>query len=165
MTKSKSTKRALISSLLIMAMCFTMLVGSTYAWFTDSVTSAGNRIVSGSLDIEMYYKNRTATEWASVETVNAADPKFFVDAEGNDILWEPGVMSYAQFSIANVGSLALKYNFVMNSTHNELNGHNLEEVIKVKVLDGVVAPTREEIEGYTVHYAGEDEEDDAGHVR
>lgn len=140
-----------MASLLSVLLCVTMLIGTTFAWFTDSVTSGGNIIKSGTLDVEMYYKDLNDTDWSTVETGNT-DPKFFIDAQGNDILWEPGVMSYAQFKIANVGTLALKYNFVMNSTHNELETsgvkHNLEEVIKVKVLEGSVAPTRSDIEGY-----------------
>ena len=152
MTKTKVTKKALASSLLALMLCVSMLLGTTYAWFTDSVTSAGNIIKSGTLDVEMDYKNSNHTQWTSIEDTGA-DPRFFVDAEGNDILWEPGVMSFAQFRVTNEGTLALKYNFTTNSTHNTLTTsgveHNLEEVIKVKVLDGEVAPTRSDIESYT----------------
>ena len=41
MTKTKSTKRALLLSALSLLMCVSMLIGSTFAWFTDSVTSSG----------------------------------------------------------------------------------------------------------------------------
>ena len=54
MTKRRSTKNALISSVLALVLCFTMLLGTTYAWFTDSVTSATNIIAAGNLDIELY---------------------------------------------------------------------------------------------------------------
>ena len=39
MTKKKSTKRALLTSALALLVCVSMLVGSTFAWFTDHVTS------------------------------------------------------------------------------------------------------------------------------
>ena len=52
MTK-KSTKRALISSVLALVLCFTMLLGTTFAWFTDSATSKGNTIKTGKLDIQL----------------------------------------------------------------------------------------------------------------
>lgn len=55
MTNSKSTKRALMSSILAMLVCVAMLVGSTFAWFTDSVTSGRNQIVAGNLDVELYH--------------------------------------------------------------------------------------------------------------
>ena len=51
----KTTKRALVSSVLALLLCLTMLIGSTYAWFTDSVTSGINNIVAGNLDIELEY--------------------------------------------------------------------------------------------------------------
>ena len=37
MTKTRSTKSALISSVIALLLCFTMLLGTTFAWFTDSV--------------------------------------------------------------------------------------------------------------------------------
>ena len=105
MTNKKSMKRALISSLLIMAMCFTMLAGTTYAWFTDSVTSANNIIKSGKLDVEVeYYVPATDTadaQWATL----TADTKLFDD----DALYEPGYTQVAYIKVKNVGNLALKY--------------------------------------------------------
>ena len=59
MTKTRSTKRALLTSGLVLIMCITMLIGTTFAWFTDSVTSAGNIIKSGTLDVEMYWAEGT----------------------------------------------------------------------------------------------------------
>ena len=49
MTSSKNTKRALLASVLSVALCCAMLIGSTFAWFTDSVTNTGNRIQAGNL--------------------------------------------------------------------------------------------------------------------
>ena len=55
MTKKRSTKRALLLSALSLLMCVSMLIGSTFAWFTDSVTSGKNKIQSGNLDVELYF--------------------------------------------------------------------------------------------------------------
>ncbi|MBQ0101462.1 MAG: SipW-dependent-type signal peptide-containing protein [Firmicutes bacterium] len=134
----KSTKRSLLLSVLSLMLCVSMLLGTTYAWFTDSVTSGMNRINAGNLDVEMYYKNPGNTEWANVATADSVDPKFFVDANGNDILWEPGVVAYANFKIANVGSLALKYNFkTIAKSFNTVNGKSLQDVIKFAVIENV----------------------------
>ena len=54
---NKSTKRALISSVLALCLCFVMLMGTTFAWFTDEATSANNMIKTGTLDIGWSYKN------------------------------------------------------------------------------------------------------------
>ena len=58
MNKS-NTRRSLIASLIMLALCFTSLIGTTFAWFTDSVTSAGNVIQSGTLKVEMYWADGT----------------------------------------------------------------------------------------------------------
>lgn len=116
MTKAKTTKRALVLSALSLIVCVSMLVGSTFAWFTDSVTSSGNIIKSGTLDVTMEWaegKNDPATTaWK-----NAADGAIF-----NYNLWEPGYTEVRHIKIANVGSLALKYqlNIVATGTVSEL---------------------------------------------
>ena len=53
MTNRVSTKRALVLSLLSMLLCVSMLVGSTYAWFTDTATTAVNKIQAGTLDVAL----------------------------------------------------------------------------------------------------------------
>lgn len=39
-----STKKALIASVLSLVLCVSMLVGSTFAWFTDTATTSVNTI-------------------------------------------------------------------------------------------------------------------------
>ena len=77
MTNTKNTKRALLSSVLALFLCFAMLLGTTFAWFTDSVTSANNIIKSGNLDIELDYWD--GDSW---ETVEGTDSLF------TNNLWE-----------------------------------------------------------------------------
>lgn len=50
----KNTKRALLHSIIALLLCVAQLLGTTFAWFTDSVTSTQNIIKSGNLDLEMY---------------------------------------------------------------------------------------------------------------
>ena len=61
MTSSKSTKRALLTSVLALLMCVTMLIGTTFAWFTDTASTAVNKIQAGNLkvDLEMH----EGTDW------------------------------------------------------------------------------------------------------
>ncbi len=65
MTKQKNTKRALPASVLSMMLCMVMLVGSNFAWFTNSVTSGMNKIVAGNLDVELEYFTN-GSDWATV---------------------------------------------------------------------------------------------------
>lgn len=104
MTKKHSTKRALIASALSLLLCVSMLVGTTFAWFTDSVTSGRNVIQSGNLDVELYYSVLDANgNWTNYAKVTK-DTKIF-----DYNLWEPGYTQVAKFKIVNEGSLALKY--------------------------------------------------------
>ncbi len=133
MTSSKHTRRALLASILSMLLCAAMLVGSTFAWFTDSVTSGSNQIIAGNLDVELYHSNGNVSN----EQV-AENTKLFVNADGTDILWEPGVMVYENFTVKNVGSLALKYKLTVNAgDFNIVEGtdQSLKDVLKVAILD------------------------------
>ena len=110
MTNKKSTKRALLLSALSLLLCVSMLVGSTFAWFTDSVTSGNNIIKSGNLDVELEYKKVdngvVSTEWASVkDKTDIFNPK---------ALWEPGHVEVVYLKVSNLGTLALKYQLGVN---------------------------------------------------
>ena len=97
----KTTRRALVLSLLSLLLCCSMLVGTTFAWFTDSVTSGNNRIVAGNLDVELYYQNDTTTDWTKV----GANTNVFKTGT----LWEPGHTEVVKLKVTNEGTLALKY--------------------------------------------------------
>ncbi len=114
MTKSKHTKKALLASMLSMLLCVAMLIGSTFAWFTDSVTSGNNKIAAGNLDIELEHMN-AAGVWEDASKL----------AEGSlfnpDGLWEPGKVVYEQFRVVNKGSLAMKYFLTFRDiVHNDV---------------------------------------------
>ena len=49
MTNRKSTKRALLGSVVAMVLCLAMLVGATFAWFTDTASTGVNKIQAGNL--------------------------------------------------------------------------------------------------------------------
>lgn len=106
MTKTKSTKRALLMSVLAMVLCVSMLIGTTFAWFTDSASSTNNRIVAGNLDIELYYQNDETTDWTKVDDKT--------NIFKTETLWEPGHTEVVKLKIANEGSLALKYQLGVN---------------------------------------------------
>lgn len=100
----KSTRRAFLMSFVSLLMCVSMLVGTTYAWFTDSVSSVRNKIVSGTLDVELKY-----WDGDSYEPVTS-DVKLFDDAT----LWEPGHTEVVYLEVSSLGSLALKYQLSVN---------------------------------------------------
>lgn len=136
MTKSKSTKRALLLSALSLLMCVSMLIGSTFAWFTDSVTSSGNIIKSGTLDVTMEWKDATTTG-AQQTYKDASDGAIF-----NYDLWEPGYVEAKNIKISNVGTLALKYNLNI-AANGEVS--ELADVIDVYFAEGEYTLTSREM--------------------
>ena len=113
MTSSKSTKRALITSALAILMCVAMLIGATFAWFTDTASTGVNKIVSGNLDIELQMKDNDGN-WVNAEGKTLP---FLVEgkipAEGTQILWEPGCTYYVpEVRVLNKGNLAVKFEYL-----------------------------------------------------
>ena len=108
MTSSKSTKRALLTSVLALLMCVTMLIGTTFAWFTDTASTGVNKIVSGNLKVDII----GADSDSHIEMLNFTKA---AGAEGEALLWEPGCRYLTDgFRIANKGNLALKWKAEIN---------------------------------------------------
>ncbi len=112
MTNSKATKKALLSSVLVMLVCVTMLIGTTFAWFTDNSSTNVNKIQAGTLDVELQMLEGESWVTAEGKTLD------FVKADGSTpILWEPGATyELPQLRVTNKGNLALKYKIVVNGT-------------------------------------------------
>ena len=70
MTQTKTSKRALLTSALSLLLCCTMLIGTTWAWFTDSVTSAGNKIQSGTLQVDLIISPYSTMTFGSPATLS-----------------------------------------------------------------------------------------------
>ena len=107
--KLKSKKSALLLSFTSLLLCFAMLAGSTFAWFTDTATTGVNQIKSGKLDVDIVDENNNSLDGKSLSFKNANGE--------DDILWEPGATFFTQgFKIVNKGNLALKYKVVVSGT-------------------------------------------------
>ena len=158
MFNKKGTKHALLMSVISLLLCCSMLIGTTFAWFTDEVKSGTNIIAAGNLDVELTHTNAKVTD-DGVE----GDTELFVDENGNPILWEPGVVTYETFTVKNVGNLALKYNLAINFTNEnfvvEADGtvtdNSLSDVLKVGVINGALGEgtTREGLIQYVDDYS------------
>ena len=108
MTNRKSTKRALLGSVMAMVLCLAMLVGATFAWFTDTASTGVNKIQSGKLDVALEMKDASGS-WVSAEG-KTLDFVKAAGAENEAILWEPGcTYTLPELRVVNNGNLALKY--------------------------------------------------------
>jgi len=121
----------LLLSALSLLMCVSMLIGTTFAWFTDSVTSSGNIIKSGTLDVEMYWaEGKDAVPTTDAGWTDASQGAIF-----NHDKWEPGYAVVRHIKIANEGTLALKYKLAIVA-NGEVS--DLADVIDVYYVDPAV---------------------------
>ena len=130
MTNRKSTKRALLGSIMAMVLCLAMLVGATFAWFTDTASTGVNKIQAGNLDIEIQDETGKAIDtlaWATKDGTAFAE-------DGKTPLWEPGcTYTLTPFQIVNKGNLALKYKIVVTGLEGDTG---LLKVIKFTYKTG-----------------------------
>lgn len=134
MTNRKTTKRALLSSVLALILCFAMLLGSTWAWFTDTDTTKVNTINSGILDVQLLDAQGNTIEGKKLNFLGLDDNNTLTNT---DLLWEPGVTFYTEgFQVKNAGNLALKYEIVVSGANATSEGKaNLLDVIDFKIVD------------------------------
>ena len=106
MNESTKTKKALRGSLLALFLCIVLLIGTTFAWFTDTASTGVNKIQAGNLKMKVEYSKDCKT-WTEV----SSDKPIFDE----NALWEPGHTEVVYLRVKNAGNLALKYNIATNS--------------------------------------------------
>ena len=129
--KAKQLRTRLIAAALTLVMLIGALAGTTFAWFTDNVTSAGNKIQTGTLQMDLLHK--VDTDWVSLKQ-NADHKVFDYDK------WEPGYTRVETLQVTNLGSLALQYRLSLTVAEGTAvlgeNGEDLANVIEVYVIYG-----------------------------
>ena len=138
--RKNAAKHALLMSVISLLLCVSMLVGTTFAWFTDEVTSSNNKIQSGTLQVDLELLGEDG-EFKSIK--ESKTPIFYYD------LWEPGYTDVKVLKIENEGTLALKW-YAKFQSASALS--KLAEVIDVYVLASetkLAAPDDRNLEGYT----------------
>ena len=128
----KSTKRSLLASGASLLLSAALLAGSTFAWFTDSVTNTGNTIQAGNLKVNFEYKdlvNDDSSETVPESATTAG--KLFTDE-----IWEPGYSYGYDFKVSNTGSLALDWELSFQNIvcTDGANGAEIADVLEVYVL-------------------------------
>ena len=129
MNESTKTKKALRGSLFALFLCIVLLIGTTFAWFTDTASTGVNKIQSGNLDVQLLYST-DGTTWNNAEGRTLKFLQKQADetvAEGENILWEPGcTYKLPQIKVVNNGNLALKYTMKVTGVEGD---QKLNEVI------------------------------------
>ena len=147
MNESTKTKKALRGSLLALFLCIVLLIGTTFAWFTDTASTGVNKIQSGNLDVELQYNDNGTWKNAEGETldfVKAADAQ-----EGEAILWEPGcTYKLPEIKVVNKGNLALKYTLKVTGIQGDAK---LNEVIDWTIDGGALDTENDLLAGATTN--------------
>ena len=132
MNNKRATKRALLTSIMALVMCVVMLVGTTFAWFTDTASTGVNKIVAGNLKVGFQY-------WNGEKYVDAKDATLFSE----DTLWEPGHTEVVYLKVINEGNLALKYRLNTINTFEYKYAKNsdgdqilLSKYLKIGIAEG-----------------------------
>lgn len=130
--KTKSKKTALLMSFTSLLICFAMLVGSTFAWFTDTASTGVNKIVAGNLKVGFQY-------WNGEKYVDAKDVSLFSE----ETQWEPGHTEIVYLKVINQGNLALKYRLSTINTFEYQQAKNskgdqilLSKYLKIGIDEG-----------------------------
>ena len=137
MNNKRATKRALLTSVMALVMCVVMLVGTTFAWFTDTASTGVNKIQAGNLDIELQMKDN-AGNWVKAEgkTLNFLQKQGGKQVPSEDILWEPGcTYELPELRIVNKGNLALKYKISISGAKDATPDNDKNDLKLLDVID------------------------------
>jgi len=131
---SKATKAALVTSLTSLVLCFTMLMGTTLAWFVDRVESTNNRIEAGNLEVDLVMLK--GGEYVS--SANGSGDLFAeAEAAANNVPWQPNMTKTIYLGIQNKGTLGVFYEATIKVDEGELLG-----VLDYRITDlGTTAPS------------------------
>ena len=133
MNESTKTKKALRGSLFALFLCIILLIGTTFAWFTDTASTGVNKIQAGNLDVELQYNHNGTWENAEGQTL---DFQKAAGKESEAILWEPGcTYKLPEIRIVNKGNLALKYRLKIDGIKGDAK---LNEVIDWTIGDNTI---------------------------
>ena len=160
MSNKKATKRALLTSILAICLCLVMLIGSTFAWFTDTASTGVNTIQSGTLklalDMEVGEENGII-QWDNAEGKTLEFKKAAGAAADEKVLWEPGcTYELPALRIRNDGNLALKYKIAITGVTG--NAKLLEAINFTVKVDGT------QLVPNTTTTTGEGEGEDGGDI-
>ena len=147
MTKRRNKKKALLVNIVALVLCLSMLLGTTMAWFTDTVTNSGNRVEAGKLKVKLlrhdgseYRDVSKGTGDIFISDANVEDD--YPEGTFNGILWEPNKTEIVYLAVENAENLALNYNIILNVTNANADSTQtaaLEEVLSYAVISGLKA--------------------------
>lgn len=119
----KNAKRnVLISSVITIVLCISLIAGGTYAWFTDTAKVDVNKVVSGKLDVALEMEE--GSEWVSAEGKTLSFLRMSEDGTltaDEAVIFEPGATyRLPALRVKNNGNLAVKYKVSISGAAGDL---------------------------------------------
>ncbi len=138
MKQSKKTKKMLISGVVSLVLCLAMLVGSTLAWFTDTINvTADMQVGTFKVALQKYiddeYQNIGTKEGDTTYT-QSDEPVF------GGTNWAPGQIEVNYLAVVNKGTMPLNYDMLVNVTGD------LVGALEYAIIDGVEAGSNDALD-------------------
>lgn len=125
--RAAALRQALMLSISSMLVCAMMLVGMTYAWFTDSAVTAVNAIHTGTVNADLMYKTSDGTYRRLSHSTS-----LFADTKTNP--WVPGHIEIKYLKIENNGTLPIRYSLGVNASMSKTNSQGETLLAKDETL-------------------------------
>lgn len=132
MKNARIKRPSILMSLVGIVISISMLMGATFAWFTDQESNSSNIIKSGSLDVSAYWMDATLDPSEDSNWVSFGDGAMF-----NYDKWEPGYVDAKHLMVKNDGTLAFKYkvtitpNGTVSSLANVIDVYYVDQATKL----------------------------------
>jgi Camelysin metallo-endopeptidase len=117
-------RKTLLSAALMIVFSMTMLVGTTYAWWSEEIVVTGNKLETGHLDIDLEIYDEATKKWVNLNELSIKAIFY------NDNV-KPGDEESKTVRIINKGSIPISYRIGINV--NEDNP--LREYVKFTIND------------------------------
>lgn len=94
MKNTTITRKSLLFSGFALLLSALLLAGTTFAWFTDTVTNEGNTIQSGTFDVRFSGNRYAGGNWEAIHNLNR-------DSLIHEENWEPGQWNAVVINVSN----------------------------------------------------------------
>ena len=131
MTGFNTMKRSTLVSLIAISLCFVLMLGATWAWFSSTVTNQGNTIAVGTFELDVLVGG------ASIDNTADGSAVLPVFDEEN---WAPGSTITKVFTVKNMGTIPMNWEAKLETGENAVDAA-LAAKINVTVKQGTQEDT------------------------
>ena len=132
MTGFNTMKRSTLVSLIAISLCFVLMLGATWAWFSSTVTNQGNTIAVGTFQLDVVDGEGNSIE--NKDNTAVVAPVFTATN------WAPGSTASETLTIKNMGTIPMTWKATIATGANAVDA-DLAAKINVTVKQGTEEDT------------------------